>query len=108
MIKKISDPPPNVHIENRQIKQVCESKTLGVTIASIYLGKVILKIFAKKIVPASVLSVVSYVNKATLISVCNAFTRPCFVYCCEVWDVFAKFNQNHFKTYRIELLGLYS
>ena len=32
MIKKISDPQPNVFINNKQIKRVYECKTLGLTI----------------------------------------------------------------------------
>ena len=48
MIKKISDPQPNVFINNKQIKRVYECKTLGLKLTSIYRGKVILKLFAKK------------------------------------------------------------
>ena len=32
MIKRISDPQPNILIDNKQIKQVYECKTLGVTV----------------------------------------------------------------------------
>ena len=31
-----------------------------------------------------------FVNKETLISIYDAFIRPHFDYCCEVWDVFGK------------------
>jgi hypothetical protein len=49
MIKNISDSCPNVYIENIQIKQVHECKTLGVTIDQyICLGKVISKIYLQK------------------------------------------------------------
>ena len=32
MIKRISDPYPNIFIESKQVKQVYECKTLGVTV----------------------------------------------------------------------------
>ena len=46
MIKNISNLQLNVKNENESIKQVYESKILGVT--SIYLGKLTLRIFARK------------------------------------------------------------
>ena len=48
MIKKNSHSRLNVFIENKQIKQVSECKTLGVIVDGICLGKVIPKTFAKK------------------------------------------------------------
>ena len=44
----IKDFHPNIFIENKQIKQVHEYKTLGIVVDNIYVGKVILKIFVKK------------------------------------------------------------
>ena len=46
--QKISNSHPNVVIENKQIKQVYECKTLGVTVDQHLSWKVIQKIFAKK------------------------------------------------------------
>ena len=59
---------------------------------SIYLGRVIQKIFAKKICGgiSAIRRVKPYVNKETLISVYNALVRPYFDYFCEVWDVFGE------------------
>ena len=59
---------------------------------SIYRGKVILKLFAKKYAQESWLFVESnlFVDKQTLISIYNAIVRPYFDYCCEVWDVFGE------------------
>ena len=48
MIKNISNLQLNVKIENESIKQVYESKTLGVTIDQHLLGKLTLRIFARK------------------------------------------------------------
>ena len=50
MIKKISDSHPNIFIENKQIKQVFECKSLGVTVDQhlSWIGGIILKIFARK------------------------------------------------------------
>ena len=48
MINSISNLQLNVEIENKLVKQVYECKTLGVTVDQHYLGRVILKIFAKK------------------------------------------------------------
>ena len=31
-----------------------------------------------------------FVDRQTLVSVCNAIVRPYFDYCCEVWDVFGE------------------
>lgn len=48
MLKNISDSHLNVFIENKQIKQVSECKTLGLIVDQHLLGKVTLKIFVKK------------------------------------------------------------
>ena len=48
LINRTSNSHPNISIENKQIKQVYEYKTLEITMTSIYIGKVILKIFAKR------------------------------------------------------------
>ena len=91
MIKKISDPHPNVHIENEKIKQVYECKTLGVTIDQ-RSWKSNTEHICKKICGgiSAIRRVKPHVNKETLISIYNALVRPYFDYCCEVWDVFSE------------------
>ena len=54
-------------------------------LTSIYPGKVVLTIFAKKCAGISAIRRVKpYVDKETLISIYNAIVRPYFDYCCEV------------------------
>ena len=88
MIKKISDPHPNVHIENEQIKQVYECKTLGVRIDLHLSWKSNTENICTKICGgmSAIRRVKLHVNKETLISIYNALVRPC----CEVWDVFGE------------------
>ena len=60
-------------------------------LTSICLGKVIPKIFVKKLLrDLCYRRVKPYVSKETLISIYNALVRPYFDYCCEVWDVFGE------------------
>ena len=59
MIKRTSDPHPNVHIENEQIKRVYECKTLGVTIDKYLSWKSNTENICKKFVAESLLSVES-------------------------------------------------
>ena len=92
MLKKTSYPHPNVHIQNKQIKQVYECKTLGVTIDQHLSWKSNTENIGKKICSgiSAIRQVKPYVSKETLISIYNALVRPYFDYCCEVWDVFGE------------------
>ena len=92
MIKKISDPQPNVFINNKQIKRVYECKTLGLTIDQYLSWKSNTEIICKKICAgiSANCRIKPFVDKQTLISIYNAIVRPYFDYCCEVWDVFGE------------------
>jgi hypothetical protein len=61
-------------------------------LTSIYLGKVIPKIFAKKLQQESLLfrRIKPFVDQDTLILIYNTIFRLYFDYCCEVWDVFGE------------------
>ena len=90
MIKRISDPQPNILIDNKQIKQVYECKTLGVTVDQHLSWKSNTENICRKICAgiSAIRRIKLYVDKQTLISIYNAIVRPYFDYCCEVWDVF--------------------
>ena len=90
--QKISNSHPNVVIENKQIKQVYECKTLGVTVDQHLSWKSNTENICKKITAgiSAIRRVKPFVDKETLISIYNAIVRPYFDYCCEVWDVFGE------------------
>ena len=90
--QKISNSHPNVVIENKQIKQVYECKTLGVTVDQHLSWKSNIENICKKITAgiSAIRRVKPFVDKETLISIYNAIVRPYFDYCCEVWDVFGE------------------
>ena len=92
MIKNIYDFHPNVLIEDKQIKQVYECKTLGETIDQHLSWKSntenICKIITAGI--SAIRRVKPFVEKDTLVSIYNAIVRPYFEYCCKVWDVFGE------------------
>ena len=92
MIKKISDPQPNVFINNKQIKRVYKCKTLGLTIDQYLSWKSNTEIICKKICAgiSAIRRIKPFVDKQTPISIYNAIVRPYFDYCCEVWDVFGE------------------
>ena len=92
MIKKNSDSRLNVFIENKQIKQVSECKTLGVIVDRHLSWKSNSENICKKITAgiSAIRRVKPFVDKDTLISIYNAIVRPYFDYCCEVWDVFGE------------------
>ena len=91
MIKSSSNWQPNVTLENKQIKQVHEFKTLGVTIDQHLSWKSDTENICRKISSGmSVLRREDFVDRQTLLSVYNAIVRPYFDYCCEVWDVFGE------------------
>jgi hypothetical protein len=92
MIKSISNWQPNVEIENKQIKQVHECKTLGVTVDQHLSWKSNTENICKKITSgiSALRRLKDFVDRQTLLSVYNAIVRPYFDYCCEVWDVFSE------------------
>ena len=85
----IKDAHPNILIENKQIKQVYECKTLGIIVDQNLSWKNNTKNICKKITAgiSALRRVKPFVNKDSLVSVYNAIVRPHFDYCCEVWDV---------------------
>ena len=92
MVKNISNFQPNVVIENKRIKQVHECKTLGVTVDQHLSWKSNTDIICGKITSgiSALRRLKDFVDRQTLLSVCNAIIRPYFDYCCEVWDVFSE------------------
>ncbi len=92
MIKSCSNWQPNVKIENKQIKQVCECKTLGVKIDQHLSWKSNTENICNKITSgiSALRRLKDFVDRQTLISVYNAIVRPYLDYCCEVWDVFGE------------------
>ena len=90
MIKNISNSHPNVFIENKQIKQVYECKTLGVKIDQHLSWKGNTDEICKKVTAgiSAIRRIRPFVAQDTLILIYNAIVRPYFDYCYEVWDVF--------------------
>ena len=90
MIKNISNSHPNVFIENKQIKQVYECKTLGVKIDQHLSWKGNTDEICKKVTAgiSAIRRIRPFVAQDTLILIYNAIVRPYFDYCSEVWDVF--------------------
>ena len=79
-------------IENKSIKQVYESKTLGVTIDQHLYWKTNTENICKKITSgiSALRRLKEFADKQTLLSVYNAIVCPYFDYYCEVWDVFGE------------------
>ena len=92
MIKNTSVSHPNVLIENKQIKQVNECKTLGVTIDKHLSWKSNTEKICKKVTAgiSAIRRIKPFVDQDTLVLIYNAIVRPYFDYCCEVWDVFGE------------------
>ena len=92
MIKSVSNLQLNVVTENKQIKQVHECKTLGVTVDQHLSWKSNTENICRKITSgiSALRRLKDFVDKQTLLSVYNAIVRPYFDYCCEVWDVFGE------------------
>jgi hypothetical protein len=92
MIENIPDSCPNVYIENIQIKQVHECKTLGVTIDQHLSWKRNTENICKKVTAgiSAIRRIKPFVDHDTLILIYNTIVRPYFDYCCEVWDAFGE------------------
>ena len=99
MIKSIYDFHPNVLIEDKQIKQVYECKTLGVTVDQHLSWKSSTENIWKKITAgiSAIRRVKPFVDKDTLVSIYNAIVCPYFDYCCEVWDVFGEMQSKRLQ-----------
>ena len=84
MMKNISNLQLNVKIEKKLIKQVYESKTLGVTIDQHLSWKTNTENICKKITSgiSTLRRLKEFADKQTLLSVYNAIVRPYFDYCC--------------------------
>ena len=87
-----TDSSLNILIENKQIKQVNECKTLGILIDQHLSWNNNTKNICKKVTAgiSALRRVKPFVNKETLISIYIAIICPHFDYCCEVWDVLRK------------------
>ena len=92
MTKNISNLKLNVRIENESIKQVYETKTLGVTIDQHLSWKTNNENICKKITYGiwALGPLKEFADKQTFFSVYNAIVRPYFDYCSQVWDVFGE------------------
>ena len=90
MMKNISNSHPNVFIENKQIKQVYECKTLRVKIDQHLSWKGNTDEICKKVTAgiSAIRRIRPFVAQDTLILIYNAIVPPYFDYCSEVWDVF--------------------
>ena len=84
MSKNISDEHLNIFIENKQIKQVKECKTLGLTFHQHLLWKSNTENICKKNDSKNICS------SSAKPFVDIDLVRPYFDYCCEVWDVFSE------------------
>ena len=100
MIKSISNQQPNIVIENNTIKQVCEFKSLGVTLDQHFSWNKNTDNICKKIISriSALRRAKDFVQAEALISIYNALVHPYFTYCCEVWDVFGETIQTFTKT----------
>ena len=98
MIKSTSQ--PNILIENKQIQQVNQTKTLGITVDQHLSWKPNTENICKKITSGilALRRVKPFIaEKETLNSVHNAIVRPCFDYCSEVWDVFGEIQSKRLQ-----------
>ena len=104
--QKISDSHPNVVIENKQIKQVYECKTLGVTVDQHLSWKSNTENICKKITAgiSAIRRVKPFVDKETLISILTLLFAHTSITDVKYGMCLVKHNQNDFKNCKIELL----
>ena len=91
MIRNVSNSQPVNLIENKQIKQVNVSKTVGTTIDHHLTWKPNTENICKKITSgiSALRRVKPFITERnTLISIYNALVHPYFNYCSKVWDTF--------------------
>jgi hypothetical protein len=106
MIKNISDSCPNVYIENIQIKQVHECKTLGVTINRHLSWKSNTENICRK-VTAGIRRIKPFVDQDTLILIYNTIVCPYLTTAVKYGMYLAKLNQNDCKNCKIERQELF-
>ena len=96
MLNKISDSKPYIKIDNKEIKQVYECKTLGITVDQRLSWKSNTDIICKKITAriSAICRIKPFMEKETLISIYNAIVQPYFNYCCEVWLYETRYIRN--------------
>ena len=96
MTNKIKDTEVNIKIDNMNIKQVFECKTLGINVDQHLSWKNNTEKLCKKVSSGigALRRLTDYVDKDSLLSVHNALVQPYFNYCCEVWDVFGRTQSN--------------
>ena len=94
MIKNISDSYSSVFIENKQIKQVYECKTVGVKNDQNLSWKGNTDEICKKVTAgiSAIRRIKPFVDQDTLVLIYNAIVRPYFDYCSEVGDAFGEAN----------------
>ena len=110
MIKNISDSCPNVYIENIQIKQVHECKTLGVTIDQHLSWKSNTENICKKVTAgiSAIRRIKPFVDQDTLILIYNTIVRPYRLTPVVKYGMYlVKLNQNDCKNCKIERQELF-
>ena len=92
ILKSISNHQHNISIAENQIKQVSDSKTLGIIVDENLNWKKNTDNICKKITSGlgAVRRIKEFVDQKTLLSIYNAIIQPYFDYCCEVWNVFGE------------------
>ena len=92
MLKSISNHQTNISIAENQIKQVSDSKTLGIIVDENLNWKNNTNNICKKITSGlgALRRIKEFVDQKTLLSIYNAIIQPYFDYCCEVWNVFGE------------------
>jgi hypothetical protein len=110
MIKNISDSCPNVYIENIQIKQVHECKTLGVTTDQHLFWKSNTENICKKVTAgiSAIRRIKPFVDQDTLILIYNTIIRPYRLTPVVKYGMnLVKLNQNDCKNCKIERQELF-
>ena len=99
MLNKTKDTEVNIKIDNRNIKQVFECKTLGVNVDQHLSWKNNTEKLCKKLSSGigAIRRLREYLDKDSLLSVYNALVQPYFNYCCEIWDVFGTTQSNRLQ-----------
>ena len=89
ILKIGSNCQPNISIDGKPVKQVTESKTLGIVVDKNLNWRSNTDNVCKKITSGlgALRRVKEFVDRKTLLSIYNAIIQPYFDYCCEVWNV---------------------
>ena len=99
MLTQISNEHLKVSTGNKSIKQAKQCKMLGVEIDQHLTWKSNTETICKKVNSGifALRSLKPFVDKDTLLSVCNSVVRPYFNYCSEVWDVFGEIQSTRLQ-----------